>query len=228
MRRAAARVLILAAGCAGSSSTSSEAPPSTPLRDVRTLAVLPVYNQTGQPTFDGEEFGTVLATELLKVPGYRVVRPAALRAAGQTVPRTAEEALRLGRTLKADAVLVVAVTDHQPYDPPRIAVSVQLFRTSPRGMSGSELDRLVESASWKRGPLEMSADKAGHWIAAFEELFDAREERVRGKIRQYARTEHESDSGFLEEREFLAVQSRFFQFVSSQILRRALEGAAAP
>jgi hypothetical protein len=226
MRRAAALALIVAAGCTAARPAPA-GPPETPLSDVKTVAVLPVFDRTGEGAFDGEEFGAILASELIKARGFRVVRPAALRDAGPA-PRSVEDGVRLAQALKADAVLVAAVTEHDPYDPPRIALSVQLLRTASRGMSEADLDRLVQSGSWRRGPLEISRDQAGHWIAAFEEVYDARDERVRRKLVQYAGAQPGTDSGFVGEREFLAVQSRYFQFVSTLVLQRAFEAAAAP
>lgn len=218
-------VLLLAAGCSQDSLGPTESS-SNPLPDLRTIAVLPVLNQTGKPTFDGEEFGNILASGLLKYPGFRVVRPAVFR--GSPVPRSVEEAARLGRRQGVDAVLVVAITDHDPYDPPRVAASVQLLRSCSRSVSPEEIDRLVQSASWRKAPLHMTRDGAGHWVGAFEAVFDAQDGRVRSDLVAYARTQDASDSAFLGEREYLAVQTRYFQFVSDRLLHRMVEQLAAP
>jgi hypothetical protein len=227
MSRAAAAVLLLAAGCSAESWKYKEYPPN-PYPDLQSVAVLPIFNQTGKPAFDGEEFGNILASEMLKFPGFRAVRPSALRASGQALPRSVEEALKLGRSLKVDAVLIAAVTDYDPYDPPRVAVSVQFLRTSSRDLGKNDIDRLVQSASWRRGPFEIPRDRAGHWVAAFENVYDAHEERIRTELLAYAQAQEGSDSAFLGEHEFLAVQSRYFQFVSNQVLNHIFEQSAAP
>ena len=67
-------------------------------------------------------------------------------------------------------------------------------------------------------------DRAGHWIAAFEEIYDSHDGRTRSELIAYARKQVEGDSAFAHEREFLAVQSRYLQFVSSRVVRRAWEG----
>lgn len=202
--------------------------PANPYPDIETVAVLPVFNHSNQPAFDGEEAGNILASELLKFPGFRAVRPAALRASGEPPPRSVEDAVRLGRRLKVDAVLVAVVTDHDPYDPPRTSMAVQFLRTSNRVVSSADIDRLVQSSSWRKGPLEMSRDRAGHWIAAFEGVYDAHEERIRREVVQYAKAQQGSDTAFREEREFLAVQSRWLQFVSNQVLNRLIGMATPP
>ncbi len=218
--RIAAVALLAAAGCSAETLRYQEYPPN-PFPNLQSVAVLPVLQRTATPGFDGEEFGDILASELLKFPGFRVVRPAAFR--GQAPPRSVDDAVRLGRRHKVDAVLVAVVTDHDPYDPPRIAVSVQLLRSSSRAVSAEDVDRLVQSASWRQGPFEMSSDRAGHWAAAFEDVFDAHEKRIRREIGAYARAQVGADTGFLGEHEFLAVQARFFQFVSNQILNHLFE-----
>ena len=225
--RLSAVALLLAAGCTPGSRTPTESA-APPRPELKSVAVLPVLHQkSGKASFDTEEFGDILASELLKFPGgFRVVRPAAYR--GQPAPSTVDDALRLGRRQKVDAVLVVVITDHDPYDPPRIAVSVQLLRSSAGVISAAEVDRLSQCASWRRAPLQMSRDRAGHWIDAFEAVFDAKDGRIRSDLAAYARTQDLSGSAFIGEGEYLAVQPRYFQFVSHRLLQRVIGELADP
>jgi hypothetical protein len=225
MKRALAFVLV--AGCSASDVRYEEYG-HNPFPDVQTVAVLPVLNQTGQPTFDGEEYGNILASELLKWSGFRVTRPAVLRGLNEPLPRSVEDAVKLGRRLRVDAVLVAMITDHDPYEPPKAAVSVQFLRTGARTVSSADIDRMTQSASWRKGPFAMSPERAGHWIAAFEGVWDAHSAGVRRELVAYARAQEGSDTAFVGEREFLAVAPRYFQFVSNQLLRRLFEAAPAP
>lgn len=216
MRRAAAVVLALLAGC-----VPEERPSES---EIGIVAVLPFVNQTST-AFDADEFANILASEFVKLGGLRVVRPAQIRAAceaGETI-RTADDAIRLGRRLHADAVIACAVTDYDPYDPPKVAISAQFLRVAAGPGSGKDLDRLLQSASWRRGPLTMSSDRAGHALAAFDQVWDAHDGRTRSALRSYAGKREGDDSGFPREREFLAVQSRYLQFVSAQVVHRTLE-----
>jgi hypothetical protein len=225
MRRAL--LLLALAGCSSNDARYAEYR-SNPFPDVQTVAVLPVLNQTGQPTFDGDEYGNILASELLKFPGFRAVRPAAIRGLGEALPRSVEDAVRLGRRLKVDAVLVAMITDHDPYDPPKVAISIQALRTGARTVSSSDIDRLTQASSWRKGPFQMTPERAGHWLAAFEGVYDAHAAAVRREVAAYARVQEGSDTAFLAEREFLAVSNRYFQFVSNQVLRRLFEAAVSP
>ncbi len=226
-RRALLLSALLAQGC-GLESVTYKAYPGNPYPDIRHVVVLPFMNRTLDPQANFVEFSNIFASELLKFEGFRVVRP--LQAAEAAAPgekiQSLEDVLRFARRFKADAIVVADVTDYDPYDPPRIGISVQFLRTSARGLAAAEIDRIVQSSSWRRGPVGLSRDKAGHFIAAFEHVYDAHEERIRREIVAYAQAQDESDSPFPAEREFLAVQARYQQFVSNQVINHIFEVSA--
>ena len=207
MTRAAALLLLLAGCTIG----ESDEPPANP---IRVIAVLPVADQTGGSTFDADEFANILASELARVWGVRVVRPAQIRTATESSILTFDDAIHIGRKVRADAVLACAITEYDPYDPPKVAIAVQVLRVEASPLSGRDLDRMLQSGSWRRGPLSMSTDRAGHAVTAFEEVYDSRDQATRQALRSYLRGRLEN------EREILAVQSRYLQFVSTQMASR--------
>jgi hypothetical protein len=211
VKRAAIVFLTLLAGCV-------DLPEEAPPLELGDVAVLPIVNRTGV-SFDGDEFANILASELVKAGGNRVIRPAQIRAAGQPGEsiQTAGDAVRLGRRVRARLVLACAITDYDPYDPPKVAIATQVLRVDAGPLSGQDLDRLLQSGSWRRGPLSASRDGAAHAVAAFEDVYDAQDPETRRALRLYARGR---DSAFAGEREFLAVQSRYLQFVSAQLIQR--------
>jgi len=171
------------------------------------------------PGFDGEAFGSILASEFVKAAGVRAIRPAQIRGAlnpGERL-RSVDDAVRVARRLGADTILACALTDYDPYDPPRVAVHAQLLRADSRALSAEDLDRLLQSASWQRGPFPMTRDNAGHALAAFEEVYDANDRRTRKLLASYA------ERTTLRESEILALQPRYLEFVSNQIIVRAWE-----
>jgi len=213
VKRLSLLLVSVLAGC----DVASEHPDERPISDLGLVAVLPFQNQTGVP-FDADEFANILASELLKSGIPRVVRPAQLQEPGETA-RSVSDAIRLARRARADTVLACAITDYDPYDPPRVAISVQVLRVHAAPLSGQDLDRLLQSASWRRGALALSRDGAPHAAAAFETVLDAQDPDTRRALRVYA---ERRPSAFGGEREFLAVQSRYLQFVSGQIIQRLL------
>jgi len=207
VKRAAA-VLILLAGCEPFEPAPEEATP-----EIRVVAVLPFADQTGGSTFDADEFANILASELVRMADVRVIRPAQIRAAGEEIA-TSDDALRIGRRVRADAVFACAITEYDPYNPPKVAVSAQLLRVNAGSMSSRDLDRVLQSGSWRRGPLAMSRDGAAHAVTAFEGVYDSRQPSTRGALRQYLRGRSETEG------DILAVQSRYLQFVSNQMIHR--------
>ncbi|HLY08423.1 MAG TPA: hypothetical protein VKW04_03850, partial [Planctomycetota bacterium] len=213
MRRFPLLSLALAVGCRA---TSPEAVPAD-AGEIHLVAILPFADETGRSSFDGDEFGAILANEFVKASGAHALRPAHLRAAlepGQKI-ETVADAVRLARKLGADTVLACAITDYDPYDPPRVSIHAQLLRTEPRTLSTKDLDLLLQSASWHKGPLPITRDSARHALAAFEEVYDARDVATRHLIGAYAQKTSTRES------EVLAVQPRYLQFVSNQIITRA-------
>jgi hypothetical protein len=211
VKRTLIAALALVAGC--------QSPPATPRHEIHLVAILPFFDETGTSSFDGEAFGSILASEFVKAAGVRAIRPAQIRAAlnpGEKI-HTMDDALRVARRLGADTILACAITDYDPYDPPRVAVHAQLLRADARGISADDLDRLLQSASWQRGPLPITRGNASHALAAFEEVYDARDRGTRKLLSSYA------ERASLRESEFLAIQPRYLEFVSSQIIFRAWE-----
>jgi hypothetical protein len=174
--------------------------------EIQVVAILPVVNRCGAAGFDQAAFGDALAAEFVK-HGFRVLRPRDLE--------PLESALRT----RADALVACALTDFDPYDPPRVGLAVQMLRSSARSMSSVDVDRLVSSASWHAGPYELQRGHAANVLALFEDIADARDRRTRGEIATYAQSRV---SDFNGEREILAVQSRYLQFVANRIVRRLL------
>ena len=88
-----------------------------PLTQMRSIAVLPFYNQTGNSAVDGREFAKHFALELQRVPGFRVI-------ANKTVEDTMwkhcpdlhkiesiDDLRYLAQLLKVDAVVVGKIHD---------------------------------------------------------------------------------------------------------------------
>lgn len=205
MRRA-----FLAALLAGCSSRAEKGEPA-PAPDVKTVALLPFLDRSGAGV-DVGALADLFASELVRAGGFRVVRHRDVEV------RTGEDALRAAWRAKADAVVVAAVTDFDPYTPPRVGLSIQVFRAAVRSLSDAEVDRLIQSASWRQGPLSVSRSDAPHWGGSFERVYDGGDLQTRARVAAYA-AGRAADGGFEPVREVLAVNSRFLQFVSHEVIR---------
>lgn len=178
-------VLLVAGGATGLTASCSAPRASAPASEpLPVIAVLP-----------GGEIAPLLVAELAKTGRWRA--------------SLAEE----GRKPKADAILAVRITDFDPYDPPRVALSVRVQRGS--GTGGGDLDRLSQAGVWERAL--RSGDPSG-----FDLVLDSRDRSTRAALEDYARTQDGRDSAFTGDREFLAVSSSYLRFAAHQVAARVI------
>ncbi len=126
---------VLVAGCEIMPVTRYKPTLHNPFPQLRTVAVIPFYNETGSGNFNGREFAKCFANELQRIPGFHVV-------ANETVEKTMleHEILRfenvddiryLAQLLKADAIIVGKVHDFKGYYAPHIKFETEWYSVNP-------------------------------------------------------------------------------------------------
>jgi hypothetical protein len=108
-----------------------------PLPQLHRIAVLPFFNQSGEPTLNQIQVAEAYYAELQAIPGFEVL-PVGVVATGwdqyvlqRGEPMRGEDFQELARFLGVDAVVVGAVTDFTPYSPPRMALTVRWYAANP-------------------------------------------------------------------------------------------------
>lgn len=109
-----------------------------PFPQLYRVAVLPFFNQSAEPTLDGDQVALAYYNELQAIPGFEVMPvgvarqmlAAYIQASGRE-PRSGSDFQRLARFMGVDAVLVGAVTEYSPYYPPRIGLAVDWYAANP-------------------------------------------------------------------------------------------------
>ena len=121
---------MLAIGCQARNESPQAPAPAT--RSI-SLAVVPAINLSGSFDFDPISLGDLMASELTQLGGVRVVgvnRVLAMMAElGLTELQSPEEVSELADRLGTDGILVFAITEYDPYDPPVVGMSAQVFLT---------------------------------------------------------------------------------------------------
>jgi hypothetical protein len=186
--------LLCVTGCAQQNKHPSSRPaPARP----QILVVAPVVNLSDAGEIDTLRITDWVASTALQFPGLAVVpvnmTVAALAARGSEHVETAEVARELARELQADATLVVAVTEYNPYDPPRVGLIAQWYGleqahsawVDPVSASRSASD--VESGRWADG---------GPPTLQVQRTFDARTDWVREELKDYARLSDGDETPF--------------------------------
>jgi hypothetical protein len=125
---------MLSGGCALLPDRVVEPQVHNPFPQLQKVAVLPFYNQSTEPTVDGEQIAVAYYNELQLIPGFEVmpvgVAKQLMTAAGFE-PLVAADFQRLARLMNVDAVLVGSVTEYSPYYPPRMGIAVDWYAANP-------------------------------------------------------------------------------------------------
>ena len=115
-----------------------------PAPNLSVVAVAPFVNLSAEPAADGRRFALAYATELQQVPGFEVV-PVGVVETAMTArgldPTDPRDALALAAAVGADAVVVGAITDYDPYYPPRVGMKTAWYaRGAPAFLPGVSTD----------------------------------------------------------------------------------------
>src|SRR5256885_1406212 len=105
-----------------------------PFPQLHKVAVLPFFNQSAEPTVDGEAIAMAYYNELQAIPGFEVmpvgVAKRMLDFSGLE-PRTPQDFQRLARQMNVDAIIIGSVTEYTPYYPPRLGLAVDWYAANP-------------------------------------------------------------------------------------------------
>jgi len=135
---AAALVCALGSGCAALPDRIVEPQFHNPLPQIHRVAVLPFFNQSAEPTVNGEAVAIAYYNELQQIPGFEVMPVgvarqmllASIQATGQE-PRNGADFQKLARQMNVDAVIVGSITEYSPYYPPRMGLAVNWYAANP-------------------------------------------------------------------------------------------------
>ena len=209
-------------GCAARDRSSDRAGPP-PARQV--VVVAPVLNLSGSSDLDTLKLTDIVASELLSTSAVSVIPVnltlAALAQRGQTWVETPEDAVDLARELGADATLVTAVTEYDPYDPPVMGLVMQWY-AAKRGEPAEWFDPVTASRDAGR-PLNVGLSAAREPAPRFQvqRVFNAADNRVLDDVRRFAGTRegHQSPSGW---RRYVRSQELYVRYSCHAIIRTML------
>lgn len=188
-----------------------------------TVAVAPALNLSGGTNFDPARVADLMAAELSYTEGISVVPVSrvlgALAAAGMESVESPDHALSLVRSLGADAIIVFAVTEYDPYDPPRIAIAAQLYGTRP-GTGGNSVDPMELSRQARLTASHSSTGRPGI-LARSQRVYDAAHESVISDLKAFAafRGASESPYGW---RKYVVSQQHFLEYCCHVTIRELM------
>ncbi len=190
-----------------------------------TVAVAPALNLSGSSEFDPNRFADLMASELSYADGISVIPVSrvlgVLAAQGLSGVESPSHALELLELLGADSILVFAVTEYDPYTPPSIGISAQLYGTRT-GAGDSALDPVALSRQASLATFN-SARSPRRLLAQSERIFDASHESVAASIREFARRRGADESPY-GWRKYVVSQQHFIRFCCFATIRSLLNG----
>ncbi len=225
--------LLLLGGCAAKQPAGSDALVS-PYQQGRIWAVAPLRNESGSLQADGLAMADRLQRQLENasnidvLPVNRVLR--AMELLEMSFVETPADAARLMQTLGCDGLIIGTITAYDPYDPPKLGLSIELFDGGRAAML-DELDvrQLTRAATgdqthpYATGSSRTTAknDGVASGVSAY---FDAASADVRNKLQVYGSNRGGPDwhaDGWHKYRISMDLYSEFVTYVMSWRLLHA-------
>lgn len=166
----------------------------SPYSDRQVWAVVPLRNESGSLQADGVIMADHLTRQLENVQGVdalpvnRVL--AAMEAQKMPAVTSVAEALQLMRTLGVDGLVVGTITAYDPYDPPKLGITVELYVEPATQPTGEIIDvrRISRAATDELSLPEPSGQqKAQQPVNVVSGFFDASDPNVRANLEAYGK-----------------------------------------
>lgn len=188
----------------------------------RVIVVAPVLNLSDNADVDTLRLTDWIASEFLRFDNQSVVPVnltlAALARMGKGRVETPADAYALASEFGADATVVTAITEYDPYDPPHVGMVMQWYGQTPS--AGPRMDPVL--ASRESSALQASAPAlAGAPAFQVQRGYDAADERVLDELEDYAedREGHLSPYGW---RKYVKSQELFVRYCAWSSIRTML------
>ncbi len=126
--------LAFACGCSLLPDIRNKPQYNNPFPQLQTVAVLPFFNQSQEPTLSSERVTLAYIDELQAIPGFEVMPYGVVKNAIAEYKQplsSGEDFQAFARCLGVDAILVGSVVDYTPYYPPRMTMKVNWYAANP-------------------------------------------------------------------------------------------------
>lgn len=220
-RLAALVCIALLASCAAKRPVIN-GPLMSPYRDPATWAVAPLINESGVSVVDELAMADVIAREVQKIVGINALPVQrvldGMRAMNIGVIDSPATARSLARIIGADGIIVGSVTAYDPYNPPILGLTLQLYTAQAARLPDDLVDQLGTAASDTSLGGFAIADAP---ISSAAVVLDASDNGVRLDLEQFALGRTETNSA-LNWKRYLVVMDLYTQYVADRVLRDLL------
>jgi hypothetical protein len=190
-------------------------------------AVAPLRNESGTSIAESMALADELVARIQEVRGLAAVPMnrviGAMRATGLREINTPADARLLAQTLGVDGVIVGSITSWDPYDPPRIGLTLGLFGSGATPNAPQESTGSVDTRDLQRSSTEHALSRFDDRpLSVIVSHYDARNHEVLMSVQRYAagRTDFRAPLGW---RSYLANMDQYSQFVAFHALNQLLD-----
>lgn len=221
--------VLLLAGCRSANREYGvEQPLFLPGQVRQTWAVAPVLNNSGQREVDSILQADLLYHQLQQVAGLNVIPVNRVVEIYQGLRidkvQSEEQAAIVCDLLGCDALVVAQVSIYDPFEPPKMAASLQLFRKGgyrrPANIDPRDLIRPPVPPVQPAPTTAPSAQPTPGFLQAVG-MFDAANGSVRQEVLRFARGRADPDGPY-KERLYLVEMDRFCEFVYHNLIAELL------
>jgi len=187
--------------------------------ELRTIAVAPFFNLSPQPDVNGRAIGSAFFSELQQVDGITVIPIGVVEALLQEKRlelERPEQARQVARLLGADALVVGAITDYDPYYPPRVGIALQVY--TPNGTDPTQVLSLAQLARSSHAPTGRSGSTSKPPRLRLVRIFDSSQPRVRDKVKRFA-IHHSGTERPGQWRSFMRRSDDYLRFCCHEVVR---------
>ncbi len=175
---------------------------TSPYPEAYSIAVVPFRNLSGSEDLDIMAVTDELYAELQQVKGQLHVMPvnrvlAALSDLGMQNVESPDEVILLAETLDVEGVIVGTVTRYDPYPPPQMGMTLQMYLRDDKVIEGRSLVNINPAEISKAAsPMELPAGAPIKPRAMVVRIFDAGNEETRRRIQEFSRQRGAKDSPY--------------------------------
>lgn len=184
-------------------------------------AVVPLANESGTTVADVLMVTDALVARTAEIPGITVLplnrTLAAMRAIRMPVVSSPADARRLADTLGAEGVIVGSITAYDPYDPPKLGLTLGLY-TRDRSRNAIDPRRLQATGA----DVPVAGAFGDEPAALVSEHLDAQNHEVLMNLKRYAEGRHDPSSA-MGWRRYTASMELFTEFAAYWSVYRLLE-----
>jgi hypothetical protein len=219
--------------CALMGGCSRQAAPTTQIRNPwmgsMRIAVAPALNFSGSRDFDAGIVADIMASELSHVDGFVVIPVSrvlsVLAQQGRDRIQSPAQAVEAMQALGAEAILVFAITEFDPYEPPIVGITAQIYGGSfDTGIARVDPVQASRAAS----PVGVHTVAAPNEpVAQSSQVFNAAHEPVVRAVKAFARLRGADESAFGWEK-YLVSQEHYLRFCCQATIKELVQTGYGP